>query len=343
MKKNIFLGLLISNIQVAMDSPRKTEKLVQRADESKDRIDGIGAYEQFKQEKPLYTVSLDQVRAIFPRLFEYIPSNLHQAIANYLPYAFPKEDSLINELSKLLYSEFALRAFKWKALGYAFGLMPYYSFDQGYFYFEQPVPKEETAILKGIREDHTVKLLADFDEIIRKLSFSRDIKKEEFIKQAKSEREDVANSLSQEYKIHLMPQGDLTPTIVTLLTLLKNDPELQNLIAAFKVMVVDKVEVKGIFYPRIVIYPTRGKENAQKALNKLFAGLKEIKGLDIKPLFNAKVTDLIWIAQGDSYYKKYPAYKSYFEDPKLVYFHKDLTGKEHNYHLAHPETGKEIV
>ena len=79
---------------------------------------------------------------------------------------------------------------------------------------------------------------------------------------------------------------------------------MQHLIAAFKVMVSDKVEVNGIYYPRMVIYPAKGKDNGQKALNKLYAGLKDIPGLGMKPLYNAKVTDLIWIAQGDSYYKK---------------------------------------
>lgn len=342
--KKIFLACLcISGIQIAMEQKERGETLVPHTHKSRDAAEGIAAYEKFKEDKPTYSLSKDELISLFPRFFEYVPANLHQAITDYIPYAYPDQNVLISELSKLMYNEFSLKRLKWTALGYAFGLMPYYSFDQGYFYFEQPIPRDENSILRAIREDKSVTALLDLEETIKKLSNSRDIKKDDFIKQAKSEWEEVAKSLVTEYKIHLMPQGDLTPTIVTLLTLLKKDPEMQDLIAAFKVMVTDKVVVNGVGYPRVVIYPAKGKQNAQRALNKLYAGLKEIKGLGIKPLFNKKVTDLIWIAQGDSNYKKYSQYKQYFEQPKLVYFRKDLTGKDENYHLLHPETGKEIV
>ena len=343
MKKIFLAGLCISGIQIAMEQSQIKQPLVEHKHRSADVTKGIAAYQQFKEDKPTYTLSKDELISLFPRFFEYVPANLHQAIADYIPYAYPDQSTLISELSKLTYNEFSLKQLKWTALGYAFGLMPYYNLDQGYFYFEQPKPKDENSILKGFREDKSVKALADLEDIMKKLSNSRDIQKDEFIKQAKSEWEEVAKSLVAEYKIHLMPQGDLTPTIVTLLTLLKKDPEMQDLIAAFKVMITDKVVVNGVGYPRVVIYPAIGKDKAQRALNKLYAGLKEIKGLGIKPLFNKKVTDLIWIAQGDSNYKKFSQYKPYFEQPKLVYFRKDLTGKDENYHLLHPETGKEIV
>lgn len=343
MRKVILMVLCVSGIQVAIEKKEIRESLVEHTHKSKDVAEGIAAYQNFKEHKPTYTVSKQELVSIFPLLFAYIPPHLHQAIADYVPYAYPDKNLVISELSKLGYNEFSLRRLKWTALGYAFGLMPYYNFDQGYFYFEQPKPTDENAILKGIREDRRVKALADLDEIIKKLQHSRDVKKDEYIKIAKNEWQEVANSIVQEYKIHLMPQGDLTPTIVTLLTMLKNDPELQNLIAAFKVMITDKVAVNGVYYPRIVVYPAKGKDNAQRALNKLYLGLKNINGLGIRPLFNAKVTDLIWIAQGDSGYKKYTAYKPYFEQPELIYFRSDLTGKEENYHLIHPETGKEII
>lgn len=342
MKKISIVSIAFLSI-VGMEQKEIIKPLVEHTHTSKDVLEGIAAYNDFKTYKPTYTVSKEELVSLFYQLFLYVPPHLHQAIADYVPHVYREEDSLISELSKLAFNEFSLKLLKWKALGYYFGLMPYYNFDQGYFYFEQPKPANKNAILKGVREDRSVKALADLDELIKKLYNSRDPKKDEYIQQAKKERQLVADSIAHEYKIHLMPQGDLTPTIVTLLTLLKNDSELQNLIAAFKVMVTDKMVVGGVYYPRIVIYPARGKENAQRALNKLYAGLKEIKGLGVKPLFNAKVTDLIWIAQGDSHYKKYNAYKPYFEPPKLIYFRNDITGKQENYHLLHPETGKEIA
>jgi hypothetical protein len=343
MRKVILMALCVPAIQVGMEQKVIRESLVEHTHKSKDIAEGIAAYQDFKEHKPEYTVSKEEIASIFPILFAYVPAHLHQAIANYVPHAYPDKNLVISELSKLGYNNFSLKLFKWKALGYHFGLMPYYNFDQGYFYFEQPKPTDENAILQGIREDRSVKALENLDEMIKKLHNSRDVKKDEYIKIAKNEWQEVAESIVQEYKIHLMPQGDLTPTIVTLLTLLKNDPELQKLIAAFKVMVSDNVAVNGVYYPRIVIYPTKGKGNTQRALNKLYQGLKNINGLGVRPLFNAKVTDLIWVAQGDSGYKKYTAYKPYFEQPKLIYFRKDLTGKDQDYHLLHPETGKEIV
>lgn len=342
--KRIFLGSLwVCLGGFAMEHPKKTESLVSHVHKSVDVEKGIEAYHHFKNYKPRYHLSVDELGALFPILFSYIPKDLQSAIANYVPYKYPDHDALISELSKLAYSSFSLKIFKWEALGYYFGLMPFYNFDQGYFYFEQPKPFDENAILKGVREDRSIRALYELDELIKRLSFSRDTKREEYITHAKNEWQEVANSLVHEYKIHLMPQEDPTPVIVALLTLLKKDPELQHLIAAFKVMVTDKMVVQGITYPRIVIYPTKGKANAQKALNKLYAGLKEIKGLGLKPLYNAKVTDLIWIAQGDSHYKKISAYQTYFEKPDLVYYRKNLTGKDENYHLLHPETGKEII
>jgi hypothetical protein len=344
MKRIALLYIGIFCAEFGMEQKKESPApLVEHKFRSADVVDGIAAYNDFKQHVPAYKLDPVQLRGIFPRIFEYVPAELHQALADYVAYKYPDSNTLISELSRLLYSEFGLRLLKWKALGYAFELMPYYSFDQGYFYFEQPKVKDENAVLKGVREDNSVKALADLDDLIKKLAVSRDQMKEAFIKQANSEWQEVADSMVQEYKIHLMPQGDPTQTIVMLLTLLKKDPELQNLIAAFKVMAVDKLAVNGVYFPRIVVYPARGKENAQKALNKLYVGLKDIKGLGIRPRYNAKVNDLIWVAQGDSNYKNQARYQKYFEKPEFRYLSPDLTGKVVNYHLVHPETGKEIV
>lgn len=343
MKRMMIMCLLIIGKQIAMEHSSTAGFSVERTHKSRDVNEGIQALEQYKEFKPPYTISVEEVQPVFLRLFEYVPHNLHQAIVDYIPYVYPDKEQLISELRKLSYSEFLLRLFKWKALGYYFGLMPYYSFDQGYFYFEQPAPRDENAILKGIRNDWGVKSLYELNTRIQKLAYSRDSQREELIKIADDEWKEIANSLVTEYKIHLMPQGDPTLTIITLLTLLKKDPELQNVIAAFKVMATDKLVVNGVYFPRIVIYPAQGKENAQKALNKLYIGLKDIKGLGVRPRYNAKVNDLIWVAQGDSNYKNQPSYQLYFEAPEFRYFKPNLTGKTANYHLVNPETGKEII
>lgn len=327
----------------ALEPSKEAPTLVEHKFRSKDLNDGIAAYKDFKEHRPPYKLDPAELGQMFGRLFEYIPAPFHQAVADYVAYKYPDSNRLISELSRLVYSEFSLRLLKWSALGYAFDVMPYYSFDQGYFYFEQPKDKPQNAVLKGVRDDNSVKALAELDDLIKKLAVSRDPKKEEFITMANQEWQEVADSIVQEYKIHLMPQGDPTQTIVALLTLLKKDPELQKLIAAFKVMATDKLAVNGVYFPRVVIYPTRGKENAQKALNKLYAGLKDIKGLGLRPRYNAKVSDLIWVAQGDSNFKNQARYQKYFEGPDFRYFRPDLTGKFQNYHLVHPETGQEIV
>lgn len=343
MKKIVLMYLIIFSFACALEPKKEAPNLVEHKFRSADVADGIAAYKDFKEHAPAYKIDPAQLRDIFGRIFEYIPVPLYQSMADYVAYKYPDSSKLISELSKLMYSEFLLRLLKWSALGYAFELMPYYSFDQGYFYFEQPPVKSENAVLKGMREDKSVKALAELDDLKKKLAVSRDPKREEFIKMAQEEWQEVADSLVEEYKIHLMPQGDPTQTIVTLLTLLKKDPELQQLIAAFKVMATDKLVVNGVYYPRIVIYPARGKQNAQKALNKLYAGLKDIKGLGLRPRYNAKVNDLIWVAQGDSNFKNQARYQVYFEKPEFRYFRPDLTGRTVNYHLLHPETGQEII
>ncbi|CAN5186336.1 hypothetical protein BH09DEP1_BH09DEP1_5430 [soil metagenome] len=344
MKKVLFLLVALVSMQRAMDikEAEKPEKLVNANYISADLADAKRDYKAHGLYKPTYSVNAAEFLPSFLRLFAYIPRDLHQAIADYIPCAYHSEKDLPAQLNKLQDSSFLLRVFKWKALGYYFGLMPFYSYEQGYFYFEQPRPNTKNSLLKGIRQDTSVKALVDLDDLIAKLTRSRDIRKDEYISMAKNEWQETAESLVKEYKIHLMPNGDPTPVIIALLKLLNADPELQELIAAFKVLTSDQISSSGVYFPRVVIYPAAGKANAQKALNKLYMGLKDIPGLGIKPRYNAKVTDLIWIAQGDSYYKNIPAYQSFFEQPKRVYFRADLTGKVENYHLIHPETGKEI-
>lgn len=339
MKKIITLSIMIFGLLNGMEQPKPIA--VKKTEKSRDLLEGIQAYQKYKSHEPLYAVTVNQLTDMYPKFFEYIPVQLYQAIADYMPYQYPTQSAMVTELQRMHNSPFLKKLITWKALGYYFGLMPYYDFNQGYFYFEQPVPKSADSILKGSRKGVNVRELGKLDARIQKLSHSARAQKDTLIAQAKKEWKEIAEALVTEYKIHLMPQGDPTRAIIALLLLLKHDPELQQLIAAFKVIVTDTAQDTS--YPRVAIYLTSGKENAQKALNKLYAGLKEIPGSGIQPYFNAKVTDLIWIAQGDSHYKKRSAYQSYFQTPALVYFRKDLTGVAQNYHLIHPGTKQEII
>jgi hypothetical protein len=115
------------------------------------------------------------------------------------------------------------------------------------------------------------------------------------------------------------------------------------MIAAIKVLLNEPHKKSNLLAPKIVIYPSTGKENAQKVLDKLYTLFNYIPGLNEQPRFNAKVTDLIWIAQGDSIYKESVRFDKYFELPFKTYYNPMLTGKFQNYHLIHPGTGKEIV
>src|ERR1700733_1975306 len=148
------------------------------------------------------------------------------------------------------------------------------------------------------------------------------------------EKEKVLNILVQNYKIHLMPVGDPTPIILKLITGLQKDPELQKLIWLFKVSPLLEYKFGGIVYARIVIYISSGKENAQKALNKVYALFKDENGLNETPRYNAKVTNLIYVAQGDGDFKT-DEYARYYE-PGRAYYAPYITGKYQNYHLVHP-------
>lgn len=93
--------------------------------------------------------------------------------------------------------------------------------------------------------------------------------------------------------------------------------------------------------PTIVLYIFGGIEDAQKALDKLYEIFKNTPGLGISPRFNAKVTDFIYVAQGDGQYKS-GDFAQYYEQPRKVYYRPDLTGTAINYHLKHPQTGDEL-
>lgn len=149
--------------------------------------------------------------------------------------------------------------------------------------------------------------------------------------------------LEQKYKIHLMPQGDLTPSLGLLLDAAKTYKDLQKLLVRIKARPGAYKTSDGVTQARIVIYVSAGKENVQKALDKLYYIFKDsgIKGLNEAPRYNAKVTDLIYVAQGDGDLKT-DKFSSFYE-PGRIYYHPYFSGTPKDYHLKHPETGKELI
>lgn len=155
---------------------------------------------------------------------------------------------------------------------------------------------------------------------------------------------DATRELVKTYKIHLMPDEniDATEILIKLDKALKSDPELSAAVQTFKIL-YNPTQQGGVNFARVVIY-ANGKEHAQRILNALYKNnsIRDIKGSGIRPRFNGKVNDLIWVAQGDGDYKD-GIYKEYYEQPALIYYNPGITGKQENYHLVHPETKKEIV
>ncbi|MBT3456407.1 hypothetical protein HN446_05060, partial [bacterium] len=129
----------------------------------------------------------------------------------------------------------------------------------------------------------------------------------------------LRRELVRYYKIHIMPslEGEwYKETLVRILAAAKDDTEFGKLIALAKFprkneLIIHKKKV----YPRVIIYPIQGKEAAQALVEKLYTVLSGIPPLapyqlsleqlesvegSIVPRFNAKLTNLIFYAQGDA-------------------------------------------
>jgi hypothetical protein len=150
--------------------------------------------------------------------------------------------------------------------------------------------------------------------------------------------------LVKAYKIHLMPQQSNFETVLFLLfQALKNNPELQNKVAAIKLLKEATCTKSGltetavdaskqVFAP-LIIYPSDGKENAQFVLDTLKNILKGQAGLNVTPRYNRKVNSLIYYAQGGGDYKT-ANFKDYYEDD-FVHYKPDFveTGVMQDYRL----------
>ncbi len=194
---------------------------------------------------------------------------------------------------------------------------------------------KEEKYLKGCREEISIK---DYSSLVLSSKKPDEIKEK-------------AQMLAGNYKIHFMPHDDdIDIVLQDIFTELKNNSDLQNTVAYLKVYKnyfktwQDAKNNQRVF-PRIVVYPVTGKKNAQKALNILYKKFNAFNGLDIAPSFNAKVTSLIYVAQGDADFKG-DFYKEYYEPPHRIYYKlKEIPPVEpdEDHYLRHPETGKPLM
>lgn len=169
-------------------------------------------------------------------------------------------------------------------------------------------------------------------------------------KNDKQEAQSLIPVMFGNYKIHLMPlEKDLLEVTIKLLDAIRDNPVLRDTISDFK------IADNGLPYKQaaandhsgqnavVVIYPADGKEKAQKALNELYKVFKGTKGMNVRPRFNAKVNDFMWVAQGDADLKY--GFWEHFYDKDGIYYKPEEFGKPANMDLKlkHPETGKDLV
>lgn len=368
-----------SQTQLREKYRKEAEKAAEITEQEKKRA--IGEFEFHRNFRNTVVLSPEAFVKAFPALFENVPQNLHQKIVDYAVFMYG-DQAFVKLREQLKNKKMVPEHFKWKALGFAYNVVPYISRTNKYFYYEQN-DKHDTA-LKGTRNDKVLREYIEFDPVILKVTQEREqlVKKYDALRaeyktlcsdtkqktssicrdldaqiinarndlvsvttkleKLQKNKKNLGRSLVEEYKIHLMPDGDLTPVIIKLLQALQDDVLLQHSIAAFKVLTGKEHVFDGQVYPRVVIYPTAGKANTQVTLQKIYEIFKGIDGLDERPRFNAKVNDLIWIAQGDSMYKR-GNFLKYYEAPDSVYYNPEFMGAKENYHLMHPQTNQEIV
>jgi hypothetical protein len=157
------------------------------------------------------------------------------------------------------------------------------------------------------------------------------------------------------YKIHLMPtEGNIDDVFERLLVLIKNNKKLQDVVSYVKIMprygemkarIEEAAQTGNLMYinPLIVVYPAEGKKNAQQALNIIYQAFKDTPGMNITPRFNAKVTDLIYVSQGDADFKSQPENQPYYEQPYKVYYSKEILPEDGDHYLRFPGTDKPIT
>lgn len=157
------------------------------------------------------------------------------------------------------------------------------------------------------------------------------------------------------YKIHLMPRnGDELKFIMGRLCVLAREGSFCESLACFKIFstfnftdnrkmmqeVLQKRSRDNAVLPIIVLYPHIGKENAQKVLTLVYEEFKTMRGLNITPRYNEKVTSLIYFAQGNGDEKGSTYASRHFEPIQQIYFKNDFEDENHQsdyYWLDNPQ------
>ena len=119
-----------------------------------------------------------------------------------------------------------------------------------------------------------------------------------------TERTELIEKCARQYKIHIQPQTEFIPAIVeSLLVAINADTKLRESIIGFKVDILPRNRGN---MPTIVLYVRPGKENAQHALDGVYASLHKYHrmGEGNTPRFSKKVDELISYAQFSGDVKK---------------------------------------
>lgn len=152
-----------------------------------------------------------------------------------------------------------------------------------------------------------------------------------------AEAEEILKKLTDDYKIHLMPKGMMISEAIALFKAIKQDQKLKDVINDIKFDVAEcddeSIKDEEFPFPKMVIYPASGKAQAQFVLNKLLEIFDRREGLNATPRFNAKVTSLIYYAQGNGDEKKVDDYAKFFDEPKKIFYNSTITGNTEKYHL----------
>lgn len=336
------LNALKNNLQKTIDIVDKMahQDMEKAAAENKKELSESALMREAAREQKVQEdiKKLEELKRRFPKFFENIPAELQLQFLNEYETIYARIESIEQVLEKLYKNpESRIIAQRLIALGSALNL-PGYS-HAGYVYFNNRP-----------QEDREVMVLPKYIDKQGKLGWARD---PEEIKKIQKEVDEAAQNLVDTYKIHLMPADsyDQIQILLAIEKALKTNSQLSKAIKKFKIVVnpyqqKDELTGQPIIFPKVVIYAF-GKQNAQTILDEVYKQLEnKMPGLNIRPRYNAKVTDLIWIAQGDGDYKG-DRYASYYENPFAqngrIYYRKDITGKDQYYHLVHPGIKKEIV
>ncbi|PKN03218.1 hypothetical protein CVU75_03355 [Candidatus Dependentiae bacterium HGW-Dependentiae-1] len=143
------------------------------------------------------------------------------------------------------------------------------------------------------------------------------------------------------YKVHLMPRDeDLFAITDRLFQALKENPDISAAIPLLKYMALKEADLQKSGVPKIVIYITQGKEAAQKVVNFIHTLFKDTHGCGLAPAYNEKISDLIFVTQGDrdrkNEIKNRKDLDPIFEQPDMVYYVADFTGEQEDYHIKNP-------